>query len=251
MSERPDDERHQAELSSLSRRITSMGVRVEMMASNSLRALRDHDAEVARTTIEAALKVDDLELEIDRTCLDLFGRYKPARSELRFVTNALKVVRDFKRIAEHSLNVCERTLQIATAHALDRKRPEVGDGDALEPSVHEDETIQYLGRTVLDMLHDARDAFTRSDVQKAERVLTRHGAVRMRCEALLPDLVALMKANPRRIAQATRLQSISKQLELIADDAADIAETVVSMTTRADTSSAEQRSDLQRHSSAV
>lgn len=246
MSKRPDDEPCQAELAAFSRRITSMGVRVEMMASNALRALRDHDAEVARTTIEAALKVDELELEIDRISLDLFQCYKPARVELRFVTNALKVVRDFKRIAEHSLIICERALELATAHAIEKKRSKAGAGNGFDPSSREDETIQWLGRTAIDMLHDARDAFARADARKAERVLTRDGAVRVRCEALLPDLVALMQANPSDISQATRLQSIGKQLELIADDAADIAETVVLMVMSPDTSSAEQR-----HSSAV
>jgi phosphate transport system protein len=251
MSERTNDEPYQAELVSFGRRITSMGLRVEMMASNALRALRDHDAEVARTTIEAAMKVDDLELEIDRTSLDLFRRYKPARGELRFVANALEVVRHFKRIAEHSLIVCERTLEIVTAQAIEKKSSAVGAANSFEPSLSEDETIQWLGRTALDMLHDARDAFAHADAPKAEQVLTRHGAVRVRCEALQPDLMALMKANPRRISQAARLQSISKQLELIADDAADIAETAVMMATTADTSSVEQRCEPQRHSSAV
>jgi phosphate transport system protein len=79
------------------------------------------------------------------------------------------------------------------------------------------------------MLHDALDAFVAGDAVKAEQVMERDDRVDREHAQLFPDLVELMTKNPEHIFHATRLLSISKYLERMADHATNISEMVVFM----------------------
>ena len=67
------------------------------------------------------------------------------------------------------------------------------------------------------------------DADKARLVMERDQTVDAYYAQLFPELVSDMITDPSKVFQATRLQSIGKYLERIADHATNLAEMVVFM----------------------
>jgi len=212
MPQQHTDREYENELSKLRERVLLMGARVEVMIASGMRAFSERDVELARRTIDADRQIDQLELEIDEMSLRVLARRQPVAVDLRVVTTALKLVTDLERIGDLGVNICERVIEL---------------GD--EPPLPVNVSVQRIADAALAMLRDALDAFVASDAVKAEQVLGRDQSVDAYYAQLFPELVAFMMANPSAVYRATRLQSIGKYLERIADHATNIAEMVVFM----------------------
>lgn len=209
---RHTDREYEGELEKLREKLLLMGAKVEEMIAQAIRSFMEKDLEAARRGIENDRQIDQLEIEIDEACLQILARRQPVASDLRFITTTLKLVTDLERIGDLGVNICERVLE------LDQ-----------EPSLGQNNPIPRISEMALGMVHDALDAFVAGDSKKAEQVMDRDRVVDAYYAQLFPELVAHMMADPRVVFRSTRLLSIGKYLERIADHATNIAEMVVFM----------------------
>jgi phosphate transport system protein len=182
------------------------------MIADAMRSFSERDEALARRTIATDTQIDRMEMEIDELCIRILARRQPVASDLRFVTTALKHVTDLERIGDLGVNICERAIELAGA-----------------PALTEVSAVERIGVVAQEMLHDALDAFVASDAIKAERVMDRDRLVDAYYAQLFPELVNAMMTDPSLVERATRLQSIGKYLERIADHATNLAEMVVFM----------------------
>ncbi|MDD3295647.1 MAG: PhoU domain-containing protein, partial [Geobacteraceae bacterium] len=81
---------YDAELNEIRDLLLQMGGKVEVMISNSIKALVDRDSELADRTIISDHEVNHLEVVTDEKCLEVLARRQPAARDLRFLTLALK-----------------------------------------------------------------------------------------------------------------------------------------------------------------
>jgi phosphate transport system protein len=206
------DREYENELATLREQVLFMGARVEEMIGSAMRAFSERDVELARRIIDADSQIDGLELTIDRLCLRILARRQPVASDLRFITTTLKLVTDLERIGDLGVNICERVIEL---------------GD--EPPLAMHESVMRIADGAREMLHDALDAFVARDAGRAEQVMQRDQVVDAYYAQLFPELVAYMMADPKVVYRATRMQSIGKYLERIADHATNLAEMVVFM----------------------
>ncbi len=206
------DRKYDSELNRLREQVLLMGARVEEMLGMSMRAFRERDAAAAKRTIAADQQIDQLEMEIDELALKILARRQPVASDLRFITTTLKLVTDLERIGDLGVNICERVLELTQEGTLDA-----------------DSAITRLADAARAMLRDALDAFVQRDAIKANQVMERDQTVDAYYAQLFPELVTHMMSDPAVVYPATRLQSIGKYLERIADHATNIAEMVVFM----------------------
>jgi phosphate transport system protein len=133
-------------------------------------------------------------------------------SDLRYSTTTLKLVTDLERIGDLGVNICERVIELGA-----------------EPPLTINQSVTRIADAALFMLHDALDAFVARDAARAEQVMQRDQTVDAYYAQLFPELVAHMMADPQVVYRATRVQSIGKYLERIADHATNLAEMVVFM----------------------
>ena len=204
------DLEYERELTALRARLLMMGSRVESMVATSMRAFADRDLVLAHDTIDADNTVDQLELELDERCLRLLARRQPMANDLRFITTALRLVTDLERIGDLAVNICERVIELGR-----------------EPPLPLNASLDQVAEAALAMLRDAFDAVETADVLKAGQVLGREHLVDALYAQLLEKIVRFMMDDPQEVFRATRLQSIGKYLERIADHATNIAEMVV------------------------
>jgi phosphate transport system protein len=206
------DREYENELATLREQVLLMGARVEEMIGSAMRAFTERNTKLARQMIEADRQVDQLELHIDQLCLKILARRQPVASDLRFITTTLKLVTDLERIGDLGVNICERVVELGEEPPL---------------SIHV--SVMRIADAALSMLHDALDAFVARDATRAEQVMQRDQTVDAYYAQLFPELVAHMMADPQVVYRATRVQSIGKYLERIADHATNLAEMVVFM----------------------
>jgi phosphate transport system protein len=212
MALRHTDREYENELGRLREQVLFMGARVEEMIETAMRAFSERNTDLARQTINDDRQIDQLELDIDELCLKILARRQPVASDLRFITTTLKLVTDLERIGDLGVNICERVVELGE-----------------EPSLPMNASVIRIADAAVGMLHDALDAFVAGDAVKAEQVMDRDKTVDAYYAQLFPELVAHMMADPRVVYRATRLQSIGKYLERIADHSTNLAEMVVFM----------------------
>ena len=206
------DREYESELATLRERVLLMGAAVEQMVGSALDAFERRDVALAQRAIENDDQIDQLEMEIDRLCLRILALRQPVASDLRFITMSLKVVTDLERSGDLAVNVSERVVELGSF-----------------PAMPAHDLICRMGSLALGMLRDALDAFVNSDALKAQAVTERDNSVDALYEQLFPELGAIMRSNPENVDSASRLQSIGKYVERLADHATNIAELVVFM----------------------
>jgi len=212
MATRHTDSFYENELERLRDRVLFMGAKAEEIARRSLAALAARDAELARRAISLDPEVDRLEVEIDELALAVLARRQPVASDLRFVASVLKMVTDLERIGDLGVNIGERAAELA-----------------LHPQLPEQADVVELGEAVMLMLHEALDAFVHADEARARAVLEKDEAIDETFSRIFQNLVRTMIARPDSVDRATRLQSLARYLERIADHATNVAERVVFM----------------------
>jgi phosphate transport system protein len=216
------DSLYESELARLRQSVLLMGAKAEELVGRGLRAFATRDDELARSSIALDKHVDQLEVAIDDLALAILARRQPVAGDLRFVAAVLKIVTDLERVGDLAVNICERVIELA------REPERALDSGILRPGGVRTELLA-LGDGVIAMLHDALDAFVRGDVTLARDVLSRDDAIDRGFSAIFEGLVAHMMADPADVARATRLQSLGRYLERIADHATNVAEMVVFM----------------------
>ena len=206
------DREYEAELETLKEKLLLMGARTEELISQAMRAFAERDADSAKLTMRIDRQVDQLELDIDQLCLKILARRQPVASDLRLITTTMKLVTDLERIGDLGVNVCERVIELSA-----------------EPPLPATQSVTRIAEAALAMLHDALDAFVAGNTELAEEVIERDGQVDSYYAQLFPELLQLMMKDSGSVFRATRLQSIAKYLERIADHATNLAEMVVFM----------------------
>jgi phosphate transport system protein len=212
MDRQHTDREYENELRKLREHVLMMGARVEEMLGLAMKAFVDHDLELARATLDSDRQIDQLEIEIDELSLRMLARRQPVASDLRFITTTLKLVTDLERIGDLGVNICERVVELGH-----------------EPPLSATGSVTRMADVVREMLHDALFAYEAATTEKAQQVIERDNTVDSYYAQLFPELVSVMMADPQNVYKATRLQSIAKYLERIADHSTNVAEMVVFM----------------------
>src|SRR2546425_13024000 len=144
------------ELNSLRDRVLLLGGEAEAALERAMHALTERDSELARHVLENDDKVDRLEVEIDRQCIDIIALRQPAARDLRFVISVAKMAPVLERIADHACNIARTAIDL---HHEPQLKYHVG--------------LYRMGEIALEMLAAALDAFTKNDAGAARVVMER------------------------------------------------------------------------------
>jgi phosphate transport system protein len=201
---------YEHELRTLRDKLLLMGSLVEEMIQKGSNALSTRDTGLAKATIRLDRRINRLECEVDELCMRILATRQPVASDLRFVTAALKIVTDLERIGDLVVNICERVEELNE-----------------EPTVTAVEELTTLAQEAAAVVRDALDALVARDVDRARQLLARDDQIDDHYARIFQEVLTLMSRDPSTVYRATRVQSIAKYLERIADHAMNIAESVV------------------------
>ena len=206
------DKRYEEELTKLREEILYMGGLVEDQIQKAVKSLVDRDSDLANIIVERDHEVNRLDVEIDELCIKLLALHQPAGVDLRLITTGLKITTDLERIGDMAVNICERALEL-------NQEPQ------LKPYID----IPRMARISQRMIHESLDAFVREDTDLALKVCKDDANVDQLNAQIFRETITFMLEDAQTISRATKISSISKYLERIADHATNIAEMVIFM----------------------
>ncbi|HEY7169041.1 MAG TPA: phosphate signaling complex protein PhoU [Candidatus Binatia bacterium] len=206
------DKRYEEDLKKLREEILYMGGFVEDQIQKAVKTLVDRDSQLATIIIERDHEVNRLDVDIDELCIKLLALHQPAGRDLRFITTGLKITTDLERIGDMAVNICERALEL-------NEEPQ------LKPYID----IPRMAQIAQRMIRQSLDAFVREDTDLALRVCKDDNEVDQLNAQIFRETISFMIEDPQTISRATKVGSVSKYLERIADHATNIAEMVIYM----------------------
>jgi phosphate transport system protein len=201
---------YELELRTLRDKLVFMGSLAEEMIDKGIRALTDRDTALAKQTLLIDRRINRLECEVDELCMRILATRQPVASDLRFITTALKTVTDLERVGDLGVNICERVIELNEEQELETTTGLVS-----------------LANEVIGLVREALDAFVARDVQRALALLDNDDQVDQHYAEIFQEILTMMARDSSTIYRATRVQSIAKYLERVADHAMNIAEAVV------------------------
>jgi phosphate transport system protein len=206
------DKRYEEELKNLREEILYMGGLVEDQIQKAVKSLVERDSPLAEIIIERDHEVNRLDVDIDDLCIKLLALHQPAGRDLRFITTGLKITTDLERIGDMAVNICERAL-------------ELNQEAQLKPYID----IPRMAQISQRMIRESLDAFVRDDTDLALKVCKDDTEVDELNAQIFRETISFMIEDPQTISRATKIGSVSKYLERIADHATNIAEMVIFM----------------------
>lgn len=194
--------------------LAAMAALVERNVDTAVMALVDGNARLAYEVITLDTDIDEMEIVLDRACLDLLCREHTAREDFRFLTAAMKINNDLERISNQAVTIAEHVPLLA-------RLP--GGEAAVLPDLGE------MLELVEDMLRESVEALLRRDGDMAWKVWDRHVAVGDHLRRVLEELAADAARAPQRASRAICLVRAGVALGQVGEYAKDIAEEVIYM----------------------
>ena len=201
-------ERHfDEQLQGLKNHLMKMSALAEIMISDAVKSVVERDADAVSPVYEREEVVNQMQIEIDETCLTLIALHQPAASDLRFIMGAVKTNSDLERLADEAVNIVQKAEHLLKA-----------------PQLKPFEIIPEMATIARGMVRDALRAFVNRNVDLAREVLLRDDRLDDLKAKMSVVLTAYMTRDPASVPRALDLLLISRFLERIGDHATNIAE---------------------------
>ncbi len=194
-------------------KILLLGGTTEQALHRAVRSLTERDSELAREVLKGDQVIDQMELEIDRFCIEILALRQPAAHDLRFVISVAKITPILERIADHAASIAEAALILNE-----------------EPQLKKYIELPLMSQVAAEMLRTALDAFTSEDSTVSREVIKRDVEIDDAYRRVFDELISMMIDNPSVTTTAAHLLFVAKHLERIGDYVKDICELNVYLT---------------------
>lgn len=177
-------------------------------------ALVTRNRQTAYAVILRDRRIDELEKEIDRLCLEFLVRQQPVARHLRFAYTTIKVNLELERVGDYAESIARQVVKLSNLSAA--------------PPL---ERFQQLAAIAIPMLRDAVKAFVAGDDQLARDVISREDETDALRSAINAELYQLRMADKLPQEALNPLLTIARRFERTADQATNISEEVIYMVT--------------------
>ena len=202
------------ELRDVTTEVIKMAKKVDVMLSDSIRALQEKDLETAKEIINRDDVIDKMELDIEDQCINIIAKQSPVARDLRRINTILRMINDLERIADHCVNISKVVI--------------ANNGrDFLKPLVD----LPRMQVICSEMIDDAIISFMEEDVMKARSIVKRDDEVDIIYEKIYVELLGMLAEDSGLKDQVVMLLLIGRYLERIADHTTNVAERTIYMMT--------------------
>ena len=160
----------QESLDALRSDVVDMGELALDRFDGALHALDSGDADAAEAVINGDDEINDLYLDLESACIDLFALQQPVASDLRFIAASFKILTDLERIGDLATNLAGYALAADT-----RYLPELD--------------LTHIGYRAHDLVADAIAAYAESDAEACREIVARDDEIDTLCHAASEQVV--------------------------------------------------------------
>jgi phosphate transport system protein len=219
MTEKHLSSQFDSELNGVSSRVMELGGMVESQIVQAVYALAQFDTDAADRVIETEVRVNAMEIEIDRELSSIIARRQPTARDLRLLIAISKTTANLERVGDEANKIARMVKSII----------ESGNARAL-PSTD----LRIAADLASGLLRKALDAFARLDTAAALTILKEDDLIDKEFDGFVRKLVTYMMEDPRTISASLDLLFLAKAIERIGDHAKNIAEFIIYIVKGAD-----------------
>jgi len=208
-----------AELNSVSSRVMELGGLVESQIRKAIYALAQFSSEVADEVTATEVRVNAMEVEIDRDLSSIIGRRQPTARDLRLLMAMSKTTANLERVGDEASKIARMVKSIIESGAA-RSLPTLD--------------LRVAADMASGLLRKALDAFARLDTAAAVSILKEDDLIDREFDGFVRKLITYMMEDPRTISASLDLLFLAKAIERIGDHAKNIAEFIIYIVKGAD-----------------
>jgi phosphate transport system protein len=208
-----------SELNGVSSRAMELGGLVESQMRQAIQALSQFSTEAADQVIQTEIRVNGMELDIDRELASIIARRQPTARDLRLLMAISKMTANLERVGDEAEKMARMVKAII----------ESGAARALPCS-----ELQVAAEMASALLRKALDAFARLDTAAAVAIMKEDDLIDLEFDGFVRKLITYMMEDPRTISASLDLLFLAKAIERIGDHAKNIAEFIIYVVEGAD-----------------
>lgn len=201
--------RFDQQLEKLNVELVTMGALCEDAVTYAIRALFDRESDMVERAEEAERQIDQMERDIESTCMRLLLQQQPVARDLRVISSALKMIGDMERIGDQAADIAE-----IVKYLKEDEVPNLGH-------------LREMSDFAAGMVTASINSFVRQDLDLARKVILDDDVVDGYFEKVKEALIGLIAEGDRGGAFLLDILMIAKYIERVGDHATNIAEWVV------------------------
>jgi phosphate transport system protein len=202
------EESLQRDIDRIRRKVTEMGALAERALKRCLRALGERNRQLAYSVILRDQRIDELEKEIDRLCLEFIVCQQPVAGTLRFAYATIKINLELERVGDYAESIARQILNICSSDS---------------PPVPI-ERIAEIANLAIPMLHDSVSAFVNQDPDLSRKAMAAEEAVDRLRHRSNAELVRALQDGKLPVETLMALMNIINRFERVADQAMSICQ---------------------------
>jgi phosphate transport system protein len=198
------------QLAELKERLMGMAALAQEAVDTAVQAYLQQDKGLCRYVKQSEAAIDTAQRDVDEMAYKLLAKEQPMAVDLRFILAVIKINGDLERIGDQATAISKRTKKTIKA------------GGAELPV-----DFKAMGEQVCVMIRSSLRALLEEDARLADEVGTMDDEIDRMNYRAYDDLLKLIQTKPELTQQAMHGILVAKNLERIADHAANIATDVI------------------------
>ena len=198
------------QLAHLKDKLLAMAALSQQALESSVEAYLTRDVDICQYVRENETAINLAQREVDEMSYELLGREQPMAIDLRFLLAVIKINGNLERIGDQAMSIAKRTCELVEMESIEMP------GD-----------IYGMRDCARRMIRMALQALLEGDAQLAAQVIELDDVIDALNRVAQEELVQLIQDKPEVAQQALHVIIISRNLERIADYAANIASDVI------------------------
>ena len=198
------------QLAELKDKLLAMAALAQQAVETAVDAYLRRDKGLCQYVKQNERAINTAQRQLDEMAYELLAKEQPVAVDLRFILAVIKINGDLERIGNQAMGIARRTKRILPAEPVDLPVD-----------------FAAMGEFAGQMIRTALQSFLDGDARLAESVREMDDEIDRMNRCANDDLLRLIQEQPRYAQQSMNGILVAKNLERIADHAANIATDVV------------------------
>jgi len=202
------------ELAELDELVAVMAKKTSEAIELAARSFEKLDRQMANNVDALDKELYELNIDIEKRCLEIIALQSPVAKDLRTIGTYLKVITDFDRIGRYAKDIAE-----VTEHCADMAH--------FKPLV----SIPHMAKMAEEMVDLSVKAFLERGTEPTNRVFELEDMVDSLYDEIFREMITYMMEDSKKITPGINYMLVARYLERIGDHACNISERVIYMVT--------------------
>jgi phosphate transport system protein len=202
------------ELEDVRNRVLTMGGLVEHQIRLAVSAFTTGDLEMAELVIKQANQVNELEVAIDKECMQILAKRQPTAFDLRLLIAVIKIIDELEGIGDLSKSIAKIAIHFSGHKATKQ---------------YQYYELRHMADLVQGMLHDTLDVFARMDIRDVTLITGMDKSVDHEYSSIIRQLSLKMLEDPKNINRTLDVITLARSLERIGDLACNVCQHLIYM----------------------